>query len=107
MCCQLGVQSGAQAVKGMSMVDLDVKLLRQLAVDRFNQLTNGVEHALLLARNLLFLVMFVLVVVGTGLIGLIWGLNAMFLSSICLVSGAALIGGLWLLLTLIQKWVDE
>jgi hypothetical protein len=58
-------------------------------------------------RNLLFLVIFVLVVVGTGLIGLIWGLNAMVLSSICLVSGAALIVGLWLLLSLIQKWVDE
>jgi hypothetical protein len=58
-------------------------------------------------RNLLFLVIFVLVVGGTGLIGLIWGLNAMILSSVCLISGAALIGGLWLLLTLIQKWVDE
>jgi hypothetical protein len=58
-------------------------------------------------RNLLFLVIFVLVVGGTGLIGLIWGLNAVVLSSVCLISGAALIGGLWLLLTLIQKWVDE
>jgi hypothetical protein len=58
-------------------------------------------------RSLLFLVIFVLVVGGTGLIGLIWGLNAVLLSSICLISGAALIGGLWLLLTLIQKWVDE
>jgi len=58
-------------------------------------------------RNLLFLVIFVLVVGGTGLIGLIWGLNAMVLSSVCLISGAALIVGLWLLLTLIQKWVDE
>jgi hypothetical protein len=58
-------------------------------------------------RNLLFLVIFVLVVGGTGLIGLIWGREAIFLSSLCLISGAALIGGLWLLLTLIQKWVDE
>ena len=58
-------------------------------------------------RNLLYLVIFVLVVGGTGLIGLIWGLNAMILSSICLISGAALIAGLWLLLTLIQKWVEE
>jgi hypothetical protein len=58
-------------------------------------------------RNLLFLVIFVLVVGGAGLIGLIWGWNAMFLGGICLVSGAALIGGLWLLLSLIQKWVGE
>ena len=58
-------------------------------------------------RTLLFLVIFVLVVIGTGLIGLIWGLQSAVLGGICLVAGATLIGGLWLLLSFLQKLVDE
>ena len=58
-------------------------------------------------KSLLYLVIFVLVVVGTGLIGLIWGMNAAFLGAVCLVSGAILIGGLWLLLSVLQKFVDD
>jgi hypothetical protein len=58
-------------------------------------------------RNLLFLVIGVLVVVGTGLIGLIWGLQAAVSGALCLVAGAAFIGGLWLLLSLAEKWVDN
>ena len=50
---------------------------------------------------------FVLVVIGTGLIGLIWGFRSALLGGICLLGGAMLIVGLWLLLSLIQKWVDE
>jgi hypothetical protein len=55
----------------------------------------------------LVLVLFVLVVVGTGLISLIWGLRAGLLGGICLVGGAGFIAFLWLLLSLIQKWVGE
>ena len=58
-------------------------------------------------RNLLYLTIFVLVVIGTGLIGLIWGFRSALLGGICLLGGAMLIVGLWLLLSLIQKWVDE
>jgi hypothetical protein len=58
-------------------------------------------------RRLVILVIAALVVVGTGLIGLIWGANAALLGGLCLLGGAALIGGLWLLLGLVQKWVDE
>ena len=58
-------------------------------------------------RSLLYLVIFVLVVIGTGLIGLIWGANAAFLGAVCLVSGAVLIGGLWLLLSVLQKFVGD
>ena len=58
-------------------------------------------------RNLLYLVIFVLVVVGTGLIGLIWGVNSALLGGLCLVGGAALIGGLWLLLSWLQKIIEE
>jgi hypothetical protein len=58
-------------------------------------------------RRLVILVIVALVVVGTGLIGLIWGANAALLGSLCLLGGAALIGGLWLLLGLIQKLVEK
>lgn len=58
-------------------------------------------------RKLVILVMAALVVVGTGLIGLIWGANAALLGGLCLLSGAVLIGGLWLLLGLLQKLVDK
>lgn len=58
-------------------------------------------------RRLVILVIAALVLVGTGLIGLIWGANAALLGSVCLIGGAALIGGLWLLLGLAQKLVDQ
>jgi hypothetical protein len=58
-------------------------------------------------RALLILVIFVLVVIGTALIGLIWGVRSAVLGGLCLTAGAILIGGLWLLLSLIQKWVEE
>lgn len=58
-------------------------------------------------RALVILVILVLVVVGTGLIGLIWGIRVALGGAACLISGAALIGGLWLLLSMIQKWIGE
>ena len=58
-------------------------------------------------KSLLYLVIFVLVVIGTGLIGLIWGMRAAFLGAVCLVSGALLIGGLWLLLSVLQRFVSD
>jgi hypothetical protein len=58
-------------------------------------------------KNRLLLVLFVLVVIGAGLIGLIWGVRLAVLGGICLLGGAGLIVGLWLLLSLLQKWVDD
>jgi hypothetical protein len=58
-------------------------------------------------RTLLFLVIFVLVGIGTGLIGLIWGAQAVLTGGLCLLGGAVLIAGMWLLLSLIEKWVGE
>lgn len=58
-------------------------------------------------RRLVILVILALVVVGTGLIGLIWGASAALLGGLCLLGGSALIGGLWLLLSLAQKLVDD
>ena len=58
-------------------------------------------------HRLLILVLAVLVVGGTTLIGLIWGPADALLGGLCLLAGGVLIGGIWLLLTLLQKWVDE
>ncbi len=58
-------------------------------------------------KTLLILVIFVLVVFGTGLIGLIWGWKAVLTGGLCLLGGGALIGALWLLLSLIEKWMGE
>lgn len=58
-------------------------------------------------RALLLLVVVVLVGFGSGLIGLIWGPGAALTGGLCLGGGAGLIIGLWLLLSLIEKWVGE
>jgi fatty acid desaturase len=55
-------------------------------------------------RRLLGLVLFVLVVVGSALIAAFYGLNAALVAMACLVSGALVIGLLWLVFTLIEKW---
>lgn len=58
-------------------------------------------------RAQLILVVIVLLGVGTTLIGLIWGWGAAITGGVCLFAGVALITILWLLLTLIEKWVAE
>ena len=57
-------------------------------------------------KKLLLVVIFVLVVVGSGLIGLIWGWQALLTSLPCLLGGALLILVPWGLLTLVEKWRD-
>lgn len=69
--------------------------------------TNYRENRRRQERRLLYLVVFVLVVVGAGLIGLIWGARAALLGGLILLGGAILIVGVWLLLSLLQKFVDE
>jgi hypothetical protein len=69
--------------------------------------TNYRENRRRQDRISLYMVVFVLVVVGTGLIGLIWGVRSAMLGAVCLVGGAVLIGGLYGLLSLLQKLVDE
>ncbi len=58
-------------------------------------------------KTLLILVIIVLVGAGTGLIGLIWGAIPALTGGLCLLAGAALIVGLWFLLGLLEKWVDD
>ena len=57
-------------------------------------------------RKYLILVIFTLVVVGGGLIALIFGPEALLLALPCLLGGALLILVPWLLLTAVEKWRD-
>jgi hypothetical protein len=58
-------------------------------------------------RGLLGLVLFVLVVGGGLFIALIYGPEAAAFGLICLFAGAVIIVLLWLVFTLLQKWVGE
>ena len=69
--------------------------------------TNLRQHRKNDDKKLLYLVIFMLVVVGSGLIGLIFGWQALLTSLPCLLGGALLILIPWWLLTLVQKWRDK
>lgn len=58
-------------------------------------------------RILLWLVVGVLLVVGTVLIGAIWGWPAAITGGLCLGGGGALILILWGIMTLLEKAVGE
>lgn len=58
-------------------------------------------------RKFLYLVIFTLVIVGGGLIALIYGPGAILTALPCLLAGAALILVPWLLLTAAEKWRDR
>lgn len=58
-------------------------------------------------KRLLVLVIFMLVVVGGTLIGLIFGWEAVVTAVPCLLGGALLILVPWGLLTLAEKWRDR
>lgn len=68
--------------------------------------TNLRQHQKNDDKKLLFVVIFMLVVVGSGLIGLIFGWQAWLTSIPCLLGGALLILVPWGLLTLVEKWRD-
>ncbi len=58
-------------------------------------------------RSFLMMVIFTLVVVGSVLIGLIYGWAAVLTALPCLLGGALLIFVPWGVLTLIEKWRDN
>ncbi len=60
-----------------------------------------------LNKRLLWLVLFVLVIVGSGLVALIYSPSAAVFSLMCLLVGAGVIGLLWGIFTLIGKWVGS
>lgn len=55
-------------------------------------------------KKLLYLVLFTLIVVGGGLIALIWGPASLLTALPCLMGGALLILIPWIILTALEKW---
>jgi membrane protein implicated in regulation of membrane protease activity len=55
-------------------------------------------------QKYLILILFTLVIVGGGLIALIYGLEAVLAALPCLLGGAGLILVPWLLLTALERW---
>jgi hypothetical protein len=72
-----------------------------------NEPTNYRKNRRRQDRFLLLLVLLVLVGIGTGLIYLIWGFQDAVAGLACLLPGAAIIVGLWFLLSFIEKWVSD
>lgn len=49
----------------------------------------------------------VLIIVGGGLVWLLYGGSAAITAVLCLLVAAGVLGVLWLLLTLLERWVKE
>lgn len=58
-------------------------------------------------RNLIVGGFVILVVVGGGLVGLIYGLDAMVQSWACIGGAVALLGGIWLIFRVIEKFINS
>jgi hypothetical protein len=58
-------------------------------------------------RRLVFVIMAFLVVVGGTAIGVVYGWGTAATGAICLVVGAGIIGLLWLILSLVERWVGR
>ena len=58
-------------------------------------------------RRLVFVIMAFLVVVGGLAIGMVYGWGTAGTGVICLVVGAAVFGSLWLILSLIERWLGH
>ena len=58
-------------------------------------------------RKLAIAVVLFLLLAGSGLIAIIYRPSAGMLSFICLLGGVGVIALLWILLTLIERWVGD
>lgn len=58
-------------------------------------------------RRLVLVVMLFLVVVGGGAIGVVYGWRTAVTGTVWLLGGAAAIGSLWLILSLVERWVGR
>ena len=55
-------------------------------------------------RRLILVIMLFLVVVGGVAIGLVYGWSNAAAGVICLIGGAAVLGLVWLILVLVERW---
>ena len=58
-------------------------------------------------RQLIVIIAIFLVVVGGIVIGLVYGWQQAAMGGICLLSGAAVLGLLWLILSLVERWAGR
>lgn len=58
-------------------------------------------------RRLVFVIMAFLVVVGGAAISIVYGWTTAATGIICLAAGAGIFGLLWLILTLIERWLGR
>ena len=58
-------------------------------------------------RRLVLVIMAFLIVVGGLAIGVVYGWSTAGTGVICLVVGAAVFGSLWLILSLIERWLGQ
>ena len=65
------------------------------------------EYRKKLERRLVVAVVIALLVVGSVVIGLVYGWQSILTGLICLVPGAAILGLLWLLLNWLERFVDR
>jgi protein-S-isoprenylcysteine O-methyltransferase Ste14 len=57
-------------------------------------------------RNLIVGGFVILVVVGGGLVGVLYGFDAMLQSWLCMGGAVALLGGMWLIFKVIEKFIN-
>jgi hypothetical protein len=58
-------------------------------------------------RNLIAGGFIILLIVGGGLVGLIYGLNAMLQSWLCIGGAVAVLSGIWLIFKVIEKFINS
>jgi len=58
-------------------------------------------------RRLILIIILFLVAVGGVVIGLVYGWGTALTSVLCLAIGAAILGLLWLILLLVERWVER
>jgi len=58
-------------------------------------------------RRLVVVVMVFLVAVGGVAIGIVYGWQTAVLGAVCLLGGATVIGLLWLILSLVERWAGR
>jgi hypothetical protein len=58
-------------------------------------------------RRLVVVIMAFLVVVGGVAIGIVYGWQTAVLGAVCLLGGATVIGLLWLILSLVERWAGR